>query len=297
MPMIVDPQAPQVTPPATVTSPEGWLTAVIDEPWAGVYLAVDYTAGSTPLAQAADVRKVLITRQSPGAAAPAPVRSGNLAWAIEGIGQAYDHEAPLGVAVAYTARPLYANGTWGPETSLAVVVPAPPVAQSKDLWLKSLEAPGLSLRVMLLAAQGTTSAARQESAARTGSPYTAIAYDTAAAPAEAVSVDVLAADIDKFRQLIRSGVLLAQVRPGYRQADRYFVPADVSEKPTGRLGATGGYTVAFDIVPIERPDTTGQPMYAPGWSYDLLDAAFATYDAVTASYPSYASLATNGAVS
>ncbi|MEV0526642.1 hypothetical protein AB0I66_24675 [Streptomyces sp. NPDC050439] len=295
MPMIVDPAASPVTPPETVTSPEGWLTAVIDGPWAGVYLAVDYTAGDTPLDSAADVRKVHLTRQDPGAS-PVGVRSGDLAWAVEGIGQAYDHEAPLGVAVAYTARPLYADGSWGPATSLGLVVPAPPAAQSKDLWLKSIESPGLSMRVMLLAAQGTTSAARQESALRTGSPYMAVAYDTAAAPAESVSVDVLAADIERFRQLIRSGVLLAQVRPGYHVPDRYFVPGEVSEKPTGKLGATGGYTVTFDIVPVERPATGGQPMCAPGWSYDLLADAFATYDAVTASYPTYAALATNGAV-
>lgn len=296
MPMIVDPDAPLVTPPATVTSPEGWLTAVIDAPWAGVVLSYDGTA-STPVPDVADVRKVLITRQDPGAAEAVPVRSGNLAWAVEGIGQAYDHEAPLGVAVAYTAVPLYADGTWGPSTSLAVTVPAPAVAESKDLWVKSLEDPGLSMRVMLMAAQGTTSAGRMDSAPRSGSPYTAIAYDTAAAPSETVSVDVLAEDIAAFRQLIRSGVLLAQVRPGYQIPDRFFVPGDVAEKPTGKLGSTGGYTVTFDIVPIERPDTSGQPMAAPGWSYDALAAAFGTYDAVTASYATYAALATNGVVS
>jgi len=296
MPMIVDPSAPPITPPEVVTSPEGWLTAVVDDVWAGVYLAVDYTAGDTPLAEAADVRKVLITRQDPGAVGPVPVRSGNLAWAIEGSGQAYDHEAPLGVAVAYTARPLYADGTWGPETSLAVVVPAPSPGQSKDLWLKSLESPGLSLRVMYGQAQGTTSAARQDTATRSGSPYTAVAYDTAGAPAESVQVDVLASQIEQFRTLIRSGVLLAQVRPGYQIPDRFFVPADVSEKPTGRLGSTGGYTVTFDIVPIERPDTADQPMATPEWSYDALAAAFASYDAVEAAYTSYAALAANGVV-
>ncbi|MGW6008680.1 hypothetical protein [Streptomyces sp. NPDC055210] len=295
MPLIVDPSAPQATPPATVTSPEGWLTAVIDEPWAGVVLAYDGTA-STPLADVDDVRKVLITRQDPGASAPVPVRSGDLAWAVEGVGQAYDHEAPLGVAVAYTARPLYADGTWGPSTSLAVLVPAPAPAQSRDLWIKSVEEPGLSMRVMLGPAQGTTSAGRQDTAARSGSPFMAVAYDTAGAPAEQVSVDVLADDIVRWRKLIRSGVLLAQVRPGYQQADRFFVPGDVGEKPTGKLGSTGGYTVTFDITPQERPDTVGQPMCSPGWSYDLLAGAFATYDAVGASYSSYAALATNGAV-
>ncbi|MEV8396242.1 hypothetical protein [Streptomyces sp. NPDC056650] len=91
-------------------------------------------------------------------------------------------------------------------------------------------------------------------------------------------------------------MLLAQVRPGYRIPDRFFVPGDVTEKPTGKLGVTGGYTVGFDIVPIERPATGGQPMRAPGWSYDTLAATFGTYDAVATSYSSYAAMATNGAV-
>jgi hypothetical protein len=295
MPMIVDLSAPQITPPATIVSPEGWLTAVVDEQWAGVVLA--YRADSEPaVPDAADIRQVRIVRQDPGAPGPVPVRSGDLAWAVEGVGAAYDHEAPLGVAVTYTATPLYADGTWGPPTSLGLVVPAPPAAQTKDLWLKSVEEPALSMRVMYGPTQGTTSTSRQETTSRSGSPYTAVAYDTASAPAETVSVDVLAEDIEQFRELVRSGVLLAQVRPDYRIPDRYFVPGDVSETPTGKLGATGGYTVTFDIVPIERPDTAGQPMMMPGWSYDTVAATFASYDAVTASYSSYLELATNGAV-
>lgn len=290
-----------------------WSDAMMVE--TGVSAASEYIDGSLPggawegaahastslrvtaVPSVGNIRKVSITRQDPDQDAPVGVRSGDLAWAIEGVGEAYDHEAPLGVAVAYMARPQYADGTWGPESSLGLVVPAPTVGQTKDLWLKSLETPGLSMRVMLMAPQGTTSTGRTESAARTGSPYTAVAYDTAAAPSETVSVDVLSSEITQFRKLIRSGVLLAQVRPGYQIPDRFFVPVDVSEKPTGKLGSTGGYTVTFDIAPIERPDSAGQPMRAPAWSYDAVAAAFASYDAVTASYSSYAALATNGAVS
>ncbi|PZH18756.1 hypothetical protein C1I97_03395 [Streptomyces sp. NTH33] len=296
MPMIVDLSAPQITPPAVITSPEGWLTAVVDTKWAGVYLSVDYLAGPAPLPGAGQVMKVRITRQDPGAAAPVPVRSGDPAWAVEGAGPAYDHEAPLGVAVVYTATPLYADGRWGPSTSLGLVVPAPKPAETRDLWLKSLDEPGLSMRVMLGSPEGTTSDGRQDTATRSGSPYTAVAYDTAAAPSEQVSVDVLADQIEQFRDLIRSGVLLAQVRPGYQTPDRFFVPDQVAEKPTGKLGSTGGYTVTFTITPIERPDTAGQPMYVPGWSYDDLAVMFATYDAVAAAFTSYAALSTNGAI-
>ncbi|WP_247223629.1 hypothetical protein [Streptomyces scabiei] len=199
------------------------------------------------------------------------------------------------MAVAYTATPLYADGTWGPSTSLAVTVPAPAVAQTKDLWIKSLETPGLSMRVMLMPAQGTTSAARMDSAPRSGSPYTAVAYDTAGAPSESVSVDVLAADIVQFRQLIRSGVLLAQVRPGYQ------IPTGTSCRRRGREAhrqARGDRRLHrhvrhhADRAARHRRPADGRP----GWSYDAVEAAFATYDAVTASYATYAALATNGAV-
>ncbi|MEV6124842.1 hypothetical protein AB0M23_30780 [Streptomyces sp. NPDC052077] len=295
MPMIVDLSAPQITPPVTVVSPEGWLRAVVDDQWAGVWLS--YTAAAAPpVPDAAKVLRVLITRRDPGGAEPVPVRSGDLAWAVEGTGQAYDHEPPLGVAVVYTAVPQYADGAWGPPTSLGLVVPAPPLAQSRDLWIKSVEEPGLSMRVMLGPAQGTSSAGRQETASRSGTPFTAVAWDTAEAPAEAVTVDVLAEDIDRFRLLIRSGVLLAQVRPGYQIPDRYFVPGEVTEKPTGKLGITGGYTVGFTIAPIERPDTAGQPLMVPGWSYDEVAARYGTYTAVAATFPSYGALATNGAL-
>lgn len=295
MPMIVDPSAPPVTPPEQVVSPEGWLTAVVDVPWAGVVLAVDYTAGDTPLDEAADVRKVLITRTNPDGTV-VRVRSGDLAWAVAGVGVAYDHEAPLGAPVAYTATPLYADGTWGPPTSLAVEVPAPAAGELRDLWLKSVDTPGLSLRVMIASAGGRESAARQDTTDRAGSAYRAVTFDVHAAAAMAVTIDVPPEQLAQVRTLLDAGILLAQVRPGYAWPDAFFVPADISETPTGRLGSTGGYTVAFTIDPIERPDTVGQPMRMPGWSYDQLAADFATYDAVAASYPSYVSLATDGAI-
>ncbi|RIH58469.1 hypothetical protein D3C59_34900 [Streptomyces sp. SHP22-7] len=51
---------------------------------------------------------------------PGPVR--DLAWAVGGVGQAYDHEAPLGVPVVYTATPQYQDGTWGAPTALGITV-------------------------------------------------------------------------------------------------------------------------------------------------------------------------------
>ncbi|MFF7365613.1 hypothetical protein [Streptomyces sp. NPDC008125] len=296
MPMIVDPTAPQVTPPARVVSPDGWLAGIVDEQWAGVVLAVDYTAATTPLADVADVRQVRITRTDPGGS-PAPVRSADPAWAIEGVGTAYDHELPLGVAVVYTATPLYADGSEGPASSLAVTVPAPEPGEDRDLWIKSLDDPGLSARVMIVEWSGATSAGRQDAADVAGSPYRQLAYDEHGAEVVQVTVDVPPELVDRMRALLRSGVLLAQVRPGYLQPDAYFVPGDITgPSPTGRLGSSEGFRFGFTIEPLARPDTAGQSLRMPGWSWDRLAEQFATWDAVAASYPTWAALSTNGAV-
>jgi hypothetical protein len=295
MPMIVDLAAPHVTPPDRITSPDGWLAAIVDELWAGVVLSVDYTAG-TPLAAAADVMQVRITRTDPGAAA-VPVRSADPAWAVEGVGTAYDSEAPLGVAVVYTAVPVYADGSTGPSSSLAVTVPAPEAGEDRDLWVKSVDEPGLSMRVMVVDWSGGTSTARQDTAEIAGSPYMAVAYDTASAEAVQVTVDVPPEDVDRMRELLRSGVLLAQARPGYLFPDSFHVPGDVSgPTPTGKLGSSEGYRFGWTITPTGRPDTAGQPMRLPAWSWDRLAEQFGSWDAVAASYSSWASLSTNGAI-
>lgn len=293
MPMIVIPSAPPVTPPDDTASPDGWLTATVDPTWAGVTLSIDYTAGDVPHDRAVDVRKVRIQRHQPGGVI-VPVRSGDLAWAVEGVGAAYDHEAPLGVAISYTATPLYDDGTWGPSSSLGVVVPAPAVGAIRDLWIKSLDEPGLSQLVHITTWSGRESPGRQDTANRSGSPYATTTFDTHGAAATTAVVDVAPGQIESVRKLLDSGVLLAQVRPGYQWPDAFFVPGDWSETPTGKLGSTGGYAVGFTITPVERPDTEGQPMRAPGWSYDTLAEQFATYDAVGASFSTYASLSTNG---
>jgi hypothetical protein len=292
MPMIVDPDAPPITPPETVTSPDSWLTAVVDTTWAGVVLAVDYNAG-TPLTDAADVRRVLITRQDPGAAAPVPVRGANLAWALEGTGQAYDHEAPLGVGVTYTARPQYADGSWGPESSLGIQVPAP--SPAADVWLKSLDLPGSSARVTVTAWPQLAWAARIDQAQVAGSAFPAAAQDVYGAAASDITLDADGDTIEAVRTLLTTpGVLLLQTQPGYHRPDMYALLSDPGESVDA--APDGARTFTAGVIQVERPDTDGQPMRMPDWSYDVLAGQYASYDAVEAAYSSFTSLATNGTV-
>ncbi|MCT9144564.1 carbohydrate binding domain-containing protein [Streptomyces violarus] len=242
-----------------------------------------------------DVMRVRIVRQDPGAAAPVPVRSADPAWAVEGVGTAYDAEAPLGVGVVYTATAIYADGSSGPSSSLAVTVPAPEPGDERDLWIKSVDEPGLSMRAMVVDWQAPTAEGRQDTANVAGSPYVAVAYDEHAAEAYAVVVDVPPEDVDRMRELLRSGVLLAQARPGYLFPDAFHVPAAITgPTPTGKLGSSGGYRFGWAIQPTFRPDTAEQPMRLPSWSWDTVAAQFGSWDAVEASYSSWASLSTNG---
>lgn len=247
-------------------------------------------------AAAADIRRVRIMRTDPGGGGPVPVRSADPAWAIGGSGTAYDHEAPLGVAVIYTATPVYANGSTGPSTALAVTVPAPVPGESQDVWLKSVNQPSLSLRAVIVGRQEATAAGRQEVAEVPGSPFRVVAYDEHAAESYTLTVDVPPEAVEQVRLLLRSGVLLLQTRPEYvTLPDAYHVPADITGPiSTGRLGSSGGYQFTWAVEPVARPDTAGSPMRIPGWSWDQVADQFAIWDAVAASYSSWASLSTNG---
>jgi hypothetical protein len=251
---------------------------------------VDYTA-STPLAGAADVLQVLITRQDPGADAPVPVRSADLAWALAGIGTAYDHEAPLGVGVVYTARPLYADGTWGPASSLAVTVPEP--SQPADVWIKSIDDPGLSARVVVRSWPSLTWGATIDSSPIEDSRYPATAQGAYTSSSSDIVIDADGGAIESLETLLTTpGVRLLQTGPGSHRPDQYVLFGDIEQAMDGLPRESRSY--AASLIQVARPDTTGQPMRMPGWSYDALAAQLATYDAVASAYPTYRALAVRG---
>lgn len=293
MPMIVDPDAPLVEPPVVVVSPDGWLSAAVDGTWAGVTLAVDYTVGA-PLAGAANVRKVRIMRTDPAATAAVPVRSADSAWAIGGRGTAYDHEAPLGVAVIYTATPTFEDGTTGASSSLAVTVAAP-VKGLQDVWIKSLDEPGVSARVTVTSWPDLTWGARIEQSAVEGSAFPVTSQDVYGAAGSDMTVDAEGSQIEILERLLTTpGVRLIQTRPDYHRVDQYVLFSDVKQGMYSTPDQARSYTMG--ITQVGRPDTAGQPLRVPGWSWDALAAQFATWDAVEASYSSWASLSVDGAL-
>lgn len=238
------------------------------------------------------IRQVRIVRQDPGGGAPVPVRSADPAWAIGGVGTAYDHEAPLGVAVIYTATPIYEDGTSGPQSSLAVTVPAPQRGPG-DVWVKSLDTPGTSARVTVIQWPQLTWAARLDTAEIVGSAFPAASQDVYGAAASSITIDAESTQIEAVEKLLTTpGVLLLQTRPDYHRPDQYVLVGDVQQQAISVPTESRTYTA--DLKQVGQPDTTGQPLRIPGWSWDELAQQFATWDAVAASYDSWASLSTNG---
>jgi hypothetical protein len=216
-----------------------------------------------------------------------------LAWAVAGVGEGYDHEAPLGVGVTYTACPQYADGTWGPTSSLGIELPSPsPVA---DVWIKSLDEPGTSARVTVTGWPQLSWEARIDQAAVAGSAYPAAAQDVYTAATSEITLDAEGSAIEAVRALLTTpGVRLLQTRPGYRRPDMFVLFANPAEALDA--GPDGARTFTASVVQVDRPDTLGQRTRMPGWSYDQVAAQFASYDAVEAGYTTYQSLALDGAL-
>lgn len=242
----------------------------------------------------ADIRKVRIVRQDPGAAAPLPVRSADTAWAIEGVGTAYDHEAPLGVAVVYTATPIYADGTEGAPSSLAVTLPAP-VRGPQDVWIKSVDEPGLSARVTVRSWPDLTWSARIEQASVEGSRFPVASQDVYAAASSDIVIDAEGSQIEVLEQLLATpGVRLIQTRPDYHRPDQFVLFGDVQQVMDSTPTESRSYQAS--VIQVARPDTAGQPMRLPAWSWDAVGVQFATWDAFSASFASWASASVNGAL-
>ncbi|WP_326742586.1 hypothetical protein [Streptomyces sp. NBC_01768] len=287
MPMLVDPSAPVVSAPVTATSPDGWLKATLDEGYAGVVLSVTYTGPSNPAA----IRQVRITRRNPDGK-QLPVRSADPAWAIGGMGRAYDHEAPLGVPVSWTATPIYVDGTTGPSSTVALTVPAP-TWEDADVWLKHVDTPGLSARVVVTEWPTLSYGSRLDMQSAVGNPYPAVTQDVYDGASSEMAFDAIGPNIERVRTMLLSGgVFLVQTGPGNHRPDQYVVFGDVEENLDDVPG--GGRTFRTSVTEVARPDTVGQPLRMPGWDIDRVAARYATLDAVTASYARVVDLTTDG---
>jgi hypothetical protein len=275
-----------------VTEPSPYIDGSLpDGAWEGAPHASP-SVRVTALPDVDQVRKVLIVRQDPGRD-PVPVRSADSAWAVGGAGSAYDHEAPLGVGVVYSARPQFADGSWGPASSLALALPNPTIPM--DVWIKSLDEPGLSTRVVVRSWPALTWAANIDTAAVDSSRFPAAAQGAYSASSSDIVIDADGTDIERLEKLLTTpGVRLIQARSDSHRRDMFVLFGDVQQTMDGRPGESRGY--AASVLEVARPDTADQPLRIPGWSFDALAAQHATFNSVTASYPTFRSLAVRGMI-
>jgi len=286
MPMIVDPNAPQIEPPDEVVSTDGHLTAVIDEPYAGVLLICDRSGDPTVIPHWS------VERVNPDGTHHR-VRSGDPVWSPGGYGLCYDHEAPLGVAVLYVATPLLADGQPAADSS-EVAVTIPPPTYPKDVWIKSTNRPGASMRVHVEEWPELTTEARNQLVTIPGDRYPVATLDVYDASTSTMTLFTeTAVEAQALRDLLEApDVLLVSARPEHNRPDEFVVTGTLSEAIIGPGDPARRWTVPLQ--PVARPDTRDQTMRMPGWSADELLERFATLSAVAASYPTNAAAATDG---
>jgi hypothetical protein len=286
MPMIVDPNAPEIEVPEEVWSSDGYLVAILDAPYAGVLLVMDRPSYADPITH------WTVERVNPDGSRHL-VRSGDPVWAPGGMGLCYDHEAPLGVAVLYSATPLDADGiAVASPSTVAVTIPVP--AFPRDVWIKSTDRPSASLRVHVEDWPELATESRNQLVVIPGDRYPAATLDVYDASTSTMTLFTeTTSEAVALRDLLESpDVLLVSARPEHNRTDEFVVTGALTEAIIGPGDPARRWTVPLQ--PVARPATRDQVMRMPGWSCDELLERFATLSAVAASYPTNAAAATDG---
>lgn len=287
MSIIIDPDDTPPGPPVEVVSPDGILTARRDDTWAGVLLIADFSDLDP------DPMKVRFTRVGADGVEVA-VRSGDAAWAPGGVAVAYDHEAPLGQSSAWYAYPIGWDGVVGDRSDGAAVTPPSPVPV-RDVWLKSLSDPALSLLVKVMAWPELQYGERQQRFDVLGAASPVMRVDSWSLATSTVTVETDTLDERvAFRALITSGAtVLAQTRMINGRPDAYWVPGGFNEVMPG-VSTDPHRTWTVAVTEVDRPTTVGSPLRIPGRSYDTSSLTWPTYADRTATGQTYADVTTGG---
>ncbi|MFD3517699.1 hypothetical protein [Streptomyces sp. NPDC058657] len=287
MSIILDPDVLPPVPPVEAVSPDGILTVRRDDAHAGVYLIANFSAASTV------PQKVRFVRVGADGI-EVPVRGGDLAWSPGGVAVAYDHESPLGLAASWFAYPVSWAGVVGARSagvSVTVSEPEP----TRDVWIKSITEPGLSLRVRVMAWPTLEYAERQERFDVLGSSAPVMRVDPWSLPTSAAQIETTTlAERLALRELLTVGTtVLVQTRQEYGREDAYWVPGKLSEQMAGDAGDPHR-TWDVPMTAVARPPTIDTPLRIPGRSYDDSTVLWPTYADRTATGQTYQDVTTGG---
>lgn len=212
------------------------------------------------------------------------VRSGNPAWAPGGYAHAYDHEATLGGGTLWRAVPIRFDGTEGePSEYVGAVIPGlsdgwawlKPVADPDKAMLLKVEPPDLSYDGRV----DTTSIA--------GAPRPAATWDVLEGFTTQLRSLVREKDVEEqLKALLDEGPVLAQFPACAGLPDFYFIRGKLDLEHVHWDGWPWR-RYQWDVVQIDRPDTTDSPLRIPGLSYDTVARDWTTYDQLAATVESY----------
>lgn len=212
------------------------------------------------------------------------VRSGNPAWAPGGYAHAYDHEATLGGGTLWRAVPIHFDGAEGtPSEYVGAVIPAlsdgwawlKPVADPNKAMLLKVEPPDLSYDGRV----DTTSIA--------GAPRPAATWDVLEGFTTQLRSLVREKPVaDQLMALLDEGPVLAQFPACAGLPDFYFIRGKVDLEHVH----WDGYPwrrYQWDVISIDRPDTTDSPLRIPDLSYNTVERDWTTYDQLKSTVASY----------
>lgn len=212
------------------------------------------------------------------------VRSGNPAWAPGGWAHAYDHEATLGGGTLWRAVPIMFDGTEGtPSDYVGAVIPA---LSDGWAWLKPVNDPD---KAMLLKVEPPDLSydGRVDTTSITGSSKPAATWDVLEGFTTQLRSLVREKPVaDQLMALLDEGPVLAQFPGCAGLPDFYFIRGGVDLEHVH----WDGYPwrrYQWDVISIDRPDTTASPLRIPGLSYNTVERDWTTYDQLAATVPSY----------
>lgn len=251
------------------------LTATIEPDVKSVRL--DYTAPANTTA-------VSFTRTGPSGS-PATVRAWDHAPATPGSVIARDFEAPIGVALTYTAQAFNAAGTVIDTQTTQVTLPS---AGCSDTWLNDLARVANTLKVAIESLPelefGVPTSVHEVITRR--SPI--VASDIAHTPSFALSVLTDSLDErDQVRSILGNGVpVLLRTPPVDGIGNLFFSVLGYHEQRLVTDGTLPARRFVIDGRQVQRPDAA---LYAPVGvaTYAHVTATFATYTALKAGRANY----------
>lgn len=213
------------------------------------------------------------------------VRGLDNAVAPGGIGKGYDHEAPLGSAVVYSASLSNGYGTLSSLTASATIT-----APTGSIWLKHLRTPAISVSAVvrdlptiendiptgILSVLGARFPAAQGDAEKGDTGTISILTDTAA-KRQALSALLTAGG---------AGPYLMQMPSAWDEPDRYVMILNRSRARLTRPGADPYRITSLPFVQVARPATAGSRVAIPGKSYADSSSALPLYSNRTGTYGS-----------